>query len=408
MQMALRWRGLPIYGQDYLYAYAVNHNQAALWGAANGGIDPSGLSSALNMGMANPMHPTNNHFSVFQSYSFEEMTRNIIGNVVRCGSPVPVLTELGMHWVLVRGAQTMAQPVQNSHTTIFGVWINDPWPPIPNRSSQTKQPTIPPHYDDDACGTGGLMGGAVGSSQYGWTRSCDGFMKYDTWWKNIYLTPEVYVTGQQAKYAAVFNGCVIKKEFLDSKLVPMQYMPLPEEWRIRPGDIIPEDKIRIRAIDMTRACGLHEQGAFAEDLVACKAKEPIMVQRIDQVESYYYLVPIEGDRSATIVTAIDAIDGDMLGAVKQKMPSEVVFKEKSDLAESLTDRSVYIDSLKADITLRKGRFYVHPIYVWKLCEESLSPFYPFRLITVGDKNFYVGYDGTIYDQLHDIKHRTIG
>jgi len=54
------------------------------------------------------------------------------------------------------------------------------------------------------------------------------------------------------------------------------------------------------------------------------------------------------------------------------------------------------------ITLRREASCFYPIMVWKPCYESRSPYYPFYMITVGNRHIYVGYDGTIYTQLHDV------
>jgi Acetoacetate decarboxylase (ADC) len=54
------------------------------------------------------------------------------------------------------------------------------------------------------------------------------------------------------------------------------------------------------------------------------------------------------------------------------------------------------------IPLREGAFCVYPTLVWRPCEESRSPFYPFHQITVGGVTIYVGYDGRVYPALHDL------
>jgi hypothetical protein len=40
--------------------------------------------------------------------------------------------------------------------------------------------------------------------------------------------------------------------------------------------------------------------------------------------------------------------------------------------------------------------------VWKPCVESRSPFYPFRLVTIGDQVRYVRIDGKEFASLTDL------
>ena len=54
------------------------------------------------------------------------------------------------------------------------------------------------------------------------------------------------------------------------------------------------------------------------------------------------------------------------------------------------------------IPLRDGAFCVSPTLVWRPCQESRSPYYPFYQITVGGVTIYVGYDGRVYSTLHDL------
>ena len=45
---------------------------------------------------------------------------------------------------------------------------------------------------------------------------------------------------------------------------------------------------------------------------------------------------------------------------------------------------------------------VYPTLVWRPCQESRSPYYPFHQIAVGGVTIYVGYDGRVYPTLHNM------
>ena len=43
---------------------------------------------------------------------------------------------------------------------------------------------------------------------------------------------------------------------------------------------------------------------------------------------------------------------------------------------------------------------LHPVYVWKPCLGSLSPFYPFRMLSTGENLIYVRiFDGAVFTSL---------
>jgi hypothetical protein len=54
--------------------------------------------------------------------------------------------------------------------------------------------------------------------------------------------------------------------------------------------------------------------------------------------------------------------------------------------------------------LRKasGAVDVNEALVWKPCEESGSPFYPFRVTTVDGRLRYIRVDGEAFDELTDL------
>ena len=37
--------------------------------------------------------------------------------------------------------------------------------------------------------------------------------------------------------------------------------------------------------------------------------------------------------------------------------------------------------------------------MWKPCDQSLSPYYPFKLVSYGDARLYVRSDGQVFDRL---------
>ena len=65
------------------------------------------------------------------------------------------------------------------------------------------------------------------------------------------------------------------------------------------------------------------------------------------------------------------------------------------------DRVFDLDDRLGRIRVRPEALCLYPILVWKPCRESLSPFWPFHMFTVGAYRLYVRIDGTIFTALHD-------
>ncbi|HYN06355.1 MAG TPA: hypothetical protein VES67_03100 [Vicinamibacterales bacterium] len=143
-------------------------------------------------------------------------------------------------------------------------------------------------------------------------------------------------------------------------------------------------------------------------------RAPILVQRLDATESsrgYYYLVPIgPTDDNVSAVVRVDAVSGRYLeaspflshgdkkpwGTMMANWRSETITRRK--IAGRTFERRNYQGSVVADA---RG-VGVHPAFVWKPCVESRSPFFPFRLVTIGDQQRYVRIDGKEFESLTDL------
>jgi hypothetical protein len=142
-------------------------------------------------------------------------------------------------------------------------------------------------------------------------------------------------------------------------------------------------------------------------------REPFLVQRLDD-QSFYYLVPIgspDPKGGVGAVVRVDAFTGEYLetsavsaadthnsrswGTRAADLGSEAATRAK------IAEQRVPLPGLGGHLIAPPEGVGVHPSFVWRPCRESLSPIMPFRLITIGDRVFYLRLDDVLFDALHD-------
>ena len=69
--------------------------------------------------------------------------------------------------------------------------------------------------------------------------------------------------------------------------------------------------------------------------------------------------------------------------------------------QQIVGRSVQLPAPLGRLLVRPEAVCQYPTLVWKPCRESLSPFWPFHLFTVGNHQIYIRTDGAVFTALHD-------
>jgi hypothetical protein len=75
--------------------------------------------------------------------------------------------------------------------------------------------------------------------------------------------------------------------------------------------------------------------------------------------------------------------------------------DRQDLIDRVVDDSFELGDRLGKLLVRREAFCLYPTLVWKPCRESLSPFWPFHMFTVGSHRIYVRVDGEVFTALHD-------
>jgi hypothetical protein len=383
-QMVLDSLGAGLLDQNTLYNDNHSHSTAeAGWYTA-----PDGLQWTMHTleppAPAGPPHYGYYDFVLFALDTEDAISRKIVWTIHYYQAAPIAMVYGSQHWIVVRGYSASAAPANINDTsyTIDSFDVNNPWPPTPSASNPALAPP-PPHTDGtDGCGTGGDRGIVNENISY-------------TAWQNTYMTgiPSGY---WGSKFVAV----------ADPSAPPsgrgVRSRPLLEALEYK-GRLLHGEQAARRAEEGLNAYGLAEREHYSRILKRAKFGEPVLVQRLDLPDTFYYIVPVGVSGRVPLAVAIDAKNGLYLqSAVHTGLEGNLfTLRSNKDVAKSILGSIVELPNGEGRIPIRPEAVCQFPTLVWKPCKESLSPFYPFHLFTVGSERIYVRSDGAIFNQLHD-------
>jgi hypothetical protein len=372
-QMVLNYLKAGLISQEDLYRVGSMGSIPAKWGT-NWSTDPDALKHML--------------YSYQSQCSYEIMVENTIkatiGNIllalIDSRSPVPILVLNEQHWIVITGALTKEEPVPGGVCAFLGFYINDPDPTCP-RAFDRNLPPPPPHDDKDTCGSGGVYGNA-----------CNSFITYDKMLHNTYLTGWYDPSTGTKRHIFLASTKVVNHLKLNG--------PLHHVYE-SPGDLVEIEKIKDRLVDELNIYGLTQNEKFNMSLTNASPSTPTLVQRLDQPGEYYYLVPMEKNKAITSMAIVDGMTGTLqaFSAYTDPIDYPIITREKA--LEKVMEEPIDMGKGIGRLMFREGTFSFHPVMVWKPCKESMSPYYPFYMFTIGDKQVYMDCRGIIYSQLHD-------
>lgn len=374
-QMILDSRGTGLKDQDTLYCSNHSHN------IANWYTDPAGLTYTLNHYKPSP--PTfNNYFVIYTTNTELEGTEKIVHTLWKYGVSAAALVNKGDHWVVVHGVSTSVEPAPGSSYSINGFWIHNPWPHL----QDVKPPLVspPPHSATDGCGSGGNRGNAAE------------YAVYNSTWKD-YFTAQTKLWGNPPSvwYNKYHSVC-------DPSPPELGQLVLKGDRPLADGDrFIEAEQATDFALRGVEEHNLRQDQTFELAMRDANPMNPVLVQRLDIHDTFYYLVPFARDNGLTLVLSVDGLYGNFRGGLVLGKETPKPFIDRDEAYKRIVNQHIDLEDQDGRITIRKGAFFFYPLMVWRPCRESRSPFYPFFMITVGSKNIYIGFDGTIYPELHD-------
>lgn len=365
--------------QDDLYAD--NHNHSLQDGGA-WATGPDGLQWTMN-----DRRPPGfgGWYALYALNSEDALSRKLVWTIHHYQVAPIALVFGSAHWIVVRGFDASDVPASSSDTTysITAFDVNNPWPPVPSLYNPALG-APPPHGGTDGCGTGGNRGIA------------NEHITYATW-------QSTYMTGVDFGH---WNGKFVA--VCDPDPPATQLGRVAERPKRFDGRKLISPKQAIESVlgGLDRF-GLRKRQDWARALDGTSAGEPMLVQRLDRVDSYYYIVPLEqSKRRAAAAARVDARFGDYQHAISLPESGTAILPQLSreEALKLVLDRRIDLPDRAGRLVVRDEAFCLAPVLVWKPCRESLSPFYPFYLFTIGGHSIYVRTDGQIFTHLHEDDH----
>jgi len=364
--MVLEQCGAGLLGQAGLYNDNHSHSTAESgWYTA-----PDGLTWTMN-------NRQSSKYFVLDALSTEDAISRMIAWTIHHYRVAPIAMVYGSaHWIVVRGYTASATPTHSGDVgyTLSGFDINNPWPPVPAGGPP------PPHTGSDVCGSGGTRGVA------------DEHISYTTWRTD-------YMTGISGGH---WNGKFVA--VCDPEPPPTRHPDVQEPRR--PSRFDGEELIDSRiaaelSVRALRTTGLAERKNWAQALSGTETGDPVLVQRLDRADSFYWVVPQTRNGVATAVVNIDARFGDYLQARALPDPqgTALLTLNREEVEEFVFGRLHELPDKEGQLLIRPGLACVSDHWVWRPCVESLSPFYPFKLVSYGANRLYVRSDGRIFPSL---------
>jgi len=126
------------------------------------------------------------------------------------------------------------------------------------------------------------------------------------------------------------------------------------------------------------------------------ANLPLLVQRVDQKDSYYYIVPFNKDNQTMAIVIIDAITGQFKETSIHNEPSIYPGVSGNEAKEILIN---YLKNEDATREILNQKI----LMIWKPCEQTQSPYDPLWRIHIKSKDWLIDQKGIIYDKLIELK-----
>lgn len=334
--------------------------------------DPDGMYTTLN-NLNQDSSNKNVNFKIQDCDDVEEICRKITYSLHQNNLPSAALVFHGGFWTMIKGVQTDLDPLSNNKYSILGFWIHNPWPELWGEKVQG----VP--------------------SQNIW-------ISYDEW-INTYMTVNNYSTPESKWFNKFISIC--DPDPLDNG----QLITFERESYNNGNDFLKPDELENILSDELKKLDMFQIQELKSLYETGRPDIPILVQRLDLPDTYNYMVPWRRDNQIILVFQLDARFGNLneIAMFTSEKPREFLGREElfERLNQGLIELHNYShhtdnkDIRHNHLHLRPGTWSIHDSLVWLPCWESRSPAFPFYLLSVSDRHYYIStVDGTTYSKLH--------
>jgi hypothetical protein len=173
--------------------------------------------------------------------------------------------------------------------------------------------------------------------------------------------------------------------------------------RDSPGSgMLPPDEAGRAALDGLSAYGVAERPGWQKPLSGRRTGKPQLVQRLDRVDTFYYMVPmLMSNNRVGAMTLVDALDGTYFQCAALSAPPAVKSFDAAAALKLCLGRRFMLPNNRGSLLVRAEAASVHPVMGWRPCAESKSPYQPFYIVIIGPDRLYVRIDGAVFTELHD-------
>jgi hypothetical protein len=303
--------------------------------------------------------------------AFKKITYKIIWTLFEYGIPPIVCTDYGNHWILVTGYEAERHPINSDDTgfEITKLFISNPYP--------DAEPGIV-HKMMDSCSDNG-RGGSTS------------FLLMDEW--KTTLTPILLTTSKW------YNQLVAICDPKDApKKIEKKYLSVQ---KLRGDKIISPAQAAQIALKEIEYFPEKIKSQLSVVYSSVKPGKPVLVKRIDTINEFYYIVPLNGTDGKTYsVIRLDARYGNIKEVSYPKNENKP-FQSKllpANKIKFLAAQAIQSDK-KGFKKIFTESLFISPVMIWKPCKQSLNRYYPFYLVLYGSKRIYVRIDGKVFTKL---------
>lgn len=317
---------------------------------------------ALALGLDHYRTSLGARFQARSAANAYEMASYVV-SAIYADDPIPpaVLRNGCAHWIVVADVETDTEPAPGRDFSINKFFVNIP----------ALGPAPVSHDPDDVCGRQSGFGATGCYTMYGWTK-------------------DFPVCGELgSRIVGVFSDRTAKIGNL-KPLTVGTYAALRREDGIF-DRFLTADDARSAAIFGAMTC---VPGLVKDEMIA---ETQHLVQRIDRVDQYYYIVRVRNQSTGLdAVARLDAWNGELIEISYDPASSEV-----PSLEQVATELNGYLlgPSYGPVARLQADTAFVLPILAWRPCLESMDPFAPLHRVVQGHRMLFRDRNGILRDSL---------